>query len=594
MIEVISIGGIRNQKKSTLKLGMHNLIVGPNGSGKTAHVAGLQWLLNGCLPGHGPSEAFLNACGDEMMASAIINGRTIERRLTKGKTLSETVTLDGAPVKTGRGGAEGIIQAAFGPKPLLMDLIAFQRMTSSEQRREILSMVCTPQELAGLTDKEAKARDAKNDGQRRAREAAATLATLTKSLADQKDRPVGDVEVIRAALAEANKDIQGVQANIERGKANERARTAYHDAKANLAGIKEELAILETSLTEAREAFAKAAEDLKAHEAKKPVAPPGPKIQLPASAVVELTEILEAFKEMTNGKADVLAPVAPELKAIYARLRALVPNRAAHDAYVKLLEPWEGALAILVDAKEVAQSALSAIVQDHNSAKAAAGEAEKHLAAGAGIGPGLDPEDEATLAGLQKRRDDLAAKVQALDKIGALTAEIEKARLAVEKAEKNAEGLNKALAAVLEAQADVVEEAAHEVAERSALVLPDGHALIEDDGKDVRIRWGRGDGRRIPWETLSGGEKAMFDCALGHALLPEALVIIEGAEVDNANMGDLLLKLGDVPFEVCILTCHPPMARAITGEEVIMYPVEASEWTVHALAPAVAGVASEA
>lgn len=593
MIESITIDGIRNQKESTLKLGMHTLIVGPNGSGKTAHVAGLQWLLNGCLPGHGPSEAFLNACGESMMARATINGRTLERRLTKGKTLSETIVLDGASIKVARGGAEGVIQAAFGHKPLLMDMIAFQRMTSSEQRREILSMVCTPQELAALTDREAKARDAKNDGQRKAREAAATLATLTKSLSDQADRPVGDVETIRATLADVEKDIKAVMANVERGKANERARIAYQNAKENATRLREKLAVLDAELTKAREAFAKAADEEKAHAALKPVAPPGPKIPLPGAAVVELTEIIEAFKAMTNGKADILAPVANELKAIYARLRALVPNRAAHDTYMAAVAPWSETMTTLTEAKEAAQSALSAIVQEQNAVKAATTEAEKHLAAGAGIGPGLDPEDEAILAGLQKRRDDLAAKVQALDKVGALTAEIEKARLAVEKAERESEKLSKDLAGVLEAQADIVREARDAISERSERVLPHGIALIEDDGKEVRIFWEHADFGKVPWETLSGGEKAIFDCALGHALLPNAVVVIEAAEVDNANMGDLLLKLGDVDFQVCILTCHPPMAQAITGEEVIMYPVEACEWTVHALAPAVAGVASE-
>jgi len=546
-ITKIELNGFRVEKSITA-LSDRTVFIGPNGSGKTAHVAGLHYLLTGAIPGYGPSDAVLNMAGDEMTVTAEVRGRQVSRSLKRGKTLSETMTLDGQPLKTGRGGAAGVIQAAFGPKPLLMDMLSFERMTSSEQRREILSLVSTPTEMAALAQREKTARDEKNEGDRLKREAQATLATLQASLSEITDRPVGSIEQIKAEVKTIEADIKEVQKRVAEGKANDKARETAAASHEGLDKLKEGIAKAKQMIADADESkLAMIADKAKLNP---PDRPPEVLYELPQQAIEDLREVVKMLKPVGH-----LESVGPAI----AKIVGMVPNRKAWLAWQEGVKAHQAAMAKMdegiaqVNAQADDLRRRLSIAENQLKTREDAIERENN------IGPGLNPEDEATLTGLNERRDALLEKRQTLEKIEALTQECDKARLVVEKREGESEARSKSLAAVLEAQADIVMEARERVHKLSAAILPDGYADLDDDGKDISIFWRREeDGRKVPWGGLSGGEKAIFDTALGHALAPDAMVVVEGAECDDLRLQGLLEQLQDCEFQVVVLTCHAP------------------------------------
>ena len=93
---------------------------------------------------------------------------------------------------------------------------------------------------------------------------------------------------------------------------------------------------------------------------------------------------------------------------------------------------------------------------------------------------------------------------------------------------------------------------AESLAEKMGEVLPYGKAAFRIDDDGVFIGWDK-----TPYDGLSGGEKAMFDTALCHALKAN-IIVIEAAEVDQNSLKDLLEKLKDHESQIIINTCHPP------------------------------------
>lgn len=86
-------------------------------------------------------------------------------------------------------------------------------------------------------------------------------------------------------------------------------------------------------------------------------------------------------------------------------------------------------------------------------------------------------------------------------------------------------------------------------------VLPDGEAVFNvDDG--VFIGWKK-EGKTIPYEGLSGGQKSAFDAALAYALKANILAI-EAAEIDSENITTLLNKIAGHDTQVLVMTCHNP------------------------------------
>ena len=79
--------------------------------------------------------------------------------------------------------------------------------------------------------------------------------------------------------------------------------------------------------------------------------------------------------------------------------------------------------------------------------------------------------------------------------------------------------------------------------------------ITEDGG--VNIGWIRPDGKKVAYEGLSGGEKALFDPALAYSLKANVL-LQESAELDEKRLVESLAKFNGAKIQVIVSTCHAP------------------------------------
>jgi hypothetical protein len=200
--------------------------------------------------------------------------------------------------------------------------------------------------------------------------------------------------------------------------------------------------------------------------------------------------------------------------------------------------------------------------------------AEKRLAS---VGPGVDPHDVAARAGLEQRQSEIAAKLAPLRRIDAIEREIKSAEIAAERETDAEEDRKATLTAAIERQKAVVEGAVEDLALRSREILPEGQLGLNDDGRNISIYWQRGT-VQVQRCALSGGEQALFDCAVGHSLATGALVAVEAAEADDDRVGAMLAHFPTAISQVAVLTCHPPVVGQ--GDvKVRVYEVP-QEWNV--------------
>ena len=65
-------------------------------------------------------------------------------------------------------------------------------------------------------------------------------------------------------------------------------------------------------------------------------------------------------------------------------------------------------------------------------------------------------------------------------------------------------------------------------------------------------------GTNVLRTSLSGSEQARFDVALGHALAPEAAVLLEAAELDHDNLMSFMKQTADEKFQIICATWYEP------------------------------------
>jgi hypothetical protein len=165
------------------------------------------------------------------------------------------------------------------------------------------------------------------------------------------------------------------------------------------------------------------------------------------------------------------------------------------------------------------------------------------------------------IEGLRAKKAELLEKQQVFLKVQGLDEELEKARVEIIDKQTTVEKLKEKLSDLKTQKANALEATFQALADKIGEVLPDGDAAfyIDEDGK-LLIGWKRGE-LYIPYDGLSGAEKAVFDSALSHALLGEAenkILVIEAAELDKKRLSVELKKLNELDSQVIILTCHEP------------------------------------
>ena len=554
MIEKVVLENVRGIN-TEVELGDKTLIVGPNGSGKSAIVAGMNFAVLGYLPGAKVSETFANASGDTMAASVSIDGHSIKRTLTAGKTMRERISVDGG-TEADRKAAAPMLELIAGKGPVLMDMPAFWAMTGTEKRRTLLAMVCDGDKLDGLVNDEKDAREKKNELGKSRRTAEATVKQLMESMSEI-EKPTGNVESLKVQLTEAEKDLSDCMDQIRTGEANERAKAQVDGQVAGIAELKKRIAAGKAKEKKQSAKVNKLIEERDSMvEPEKPVA--STEISEHAKEVIEsaTSEIYDWSEEGgMNGHTVEAEPLFEALK----KLDALVagPDERVEEEHMKWVEDVGDASAYITQEDGNLQE-ITKLLTTLNAQLSAAKKAEKQIDK---IGDGVDEKIASAKEGLEKRVREIKEKLNPLERLGTLKAEVEKANIIADEAIQKEDEAGKTLQICIDAQQAVVQAASEQLSELSKEVLREGHLILEDDGKnDVAIYWEREGGLKVRRHTLSGGEVAIFDAAVGHAMAPGASIVIEAAEVDDKHLCNAMGKFVNnkkLP-QLIILTCHDP------------------------------------
>ena len=537
-----------------LELSQRTLIVGPNGAGKSAYIAGANFAIQGVLPGYKTNENIKNASGDEMAATVVINDHTIGRKLVQGKTLSESVNINGNWAK-GKGGNDRI-RDILGVKPVLLNMPRFFACTDTEKRRMVLGMYCEQDRLEELMKEEEKRRKAKNSAVDTRKACDKAVDELIQQMAEM-EKPTGNLAHLKKEKLEKDGELDEVKLMISTGTANDEARKTIEEAIANIPKLEKDIEKAKSDMLAMEGAAEELAGSIEDHNSKRPTADDvSVKVVLPEAALLDLQDILDRIdRVIETGLNDMQYKL---LKEARDELFEYFPDEDAVALYDQESKTW----ALRKDELNAKAAEIKAAVAGHVGAvdrltgelKAAKQNEGKHK----NIGPGLDRNNVATRAGIETRIAELNAKIAPLEKIATLEQAAEKARIKANEALDAEEAAKVALQEAEEEQRTVVEEASDMLAVRSKELLPSGNLRIEPTEKGIDIFWAMDKERKISRTTLSGFEQAVFDAALGHALAPEAVIMIEAAEIDASNLWKFMQHTNESDFQIILASWYLP------------------------------------
>ena len=552
-----------------VSLGEKTLCVGPNGSGKTSIAAAINIAHLGYIPGSKVSETILNASGNPMRCRVDHDGgKNVAREFEQGKTLQERVSVNGQPWQK-RNAADGMITLAFGTAPQVVDMPAFHAAPAAEKRRQLLRL--TPDVGADVVEQlmadEKKARDTLNAKRAMRQAAEKHLAGLTAELGEI-EFPAGDFARLQAERLEAVEHEKEYAHKVAEANANDRARVNLQDLVASLPSLQAERDELEAQLKEANTSVADIEQKQAAHALTAPVMPAGG----------ERAQAFEAVEQSLLLLLDLITDDAENIiiESALQEIIACGPDRADMQKYNQAFSTYQ-TIENELQRRLEDQSALALRVErkmDNIASRLTTAQAAQNKLAS--IGPTLTANDEAALAGARARVDELDAKLEPLRERKVRHEQSERARLEVAAAGKAEDQAKADLEDASTAQLVVLREVTDKLAIRSKVVLPFGNLRLEDAGSQgLTIYWAKDAETKVPRETLSGGEKAMFDCAVGYAIAPQAIIVIEGAEMDDQWLLTTMEKLTALPAQVLLMTCHGPTGSIPDGWTTVDMEVKA-------------------
>jgi len=550
MIESVEIENIRGISK-VVEFKNRTLVTGPNGSGKSTIPVAIDFALLGLVPGYKKNETFANASSDFMRAVVNIKGHSIERILTKGKTLSERIAIDNGTAADPKA-AVPMLELILGQEPPVLNMPAFWNSTSTEKRRLLLKLVADSETQKKLEQDENKARGIKNDITRTRQVAEKTVENLTKRLAGL-EKPAGNLAHMKNDIVELTNQIRETEKKVADGEAVEKTLAILISQKVAIKDLKESIKINKKLLKKSDVELKRIESEIES-KGKEPVFELSGKKELSDNANEIVGVVVSELNDINSADDSTLCIVHESISSLKPLLHdADEGNRS------KLRMKW------IDESRHLCQSKHGALVQVSKYTKlTATSQAELKVAQQAEkkiekLGDNVDPKDRAALDGMNSRRSELESKIDPLQQIDTIGREIEQARLEAEKALVDEDNAKKALEVAVREQQAVVECAADELAERSKTILPYGNLRLFDDGKDISVYWAKTKDLKVQRNTLSGGEQALFDCALGHALAASALIVIEGAEIDDNKIVELMNHIPEQgEFQVMIVTCHEP------------------------------------
>lgn len=222
-------------------LGQRTIVIGPNGSGKTARTQALTLALLGKVPGvaaRNPDVLATFGIDNDLSVSVVIGGKVFTRRFTANSSgaVSQTYRVGNRTAKAPD--FEAALRQAGAPR--LLDLGAFMSLSDAKKAEEVMTLFPPKGDLAALDDAVAELREKVNALARderdlrsvaeatRQRKAAIQLPSGT--LAEVRDR----IATREAELKQANDDRARViqEAAVQQAKEEAEARAAREKAQA--------------------------------------------------------------------------------------------------------------------------------------------------------------------------------------------------------------------------------------------------------------------------------------------------------------------------------------------------------------------------
>ena len=602
MITMLKADGFKNLCEREVQIAQRTLLVGRNGSGKTALASIPTVACTGALPGGKQKDMAANLSKPVASVSfSTDDGHAIIRTFAPNGKTKEAIEIDG--VKMSGQAADGALALLFKNNPPTFDVSAFFALGPSEMRRNLIERVCGSKAAQMLATEE-KARDAKKRSAANRLAAQKALNQLAGSLAW---RPVGDVTALQSESQAVTAELAAARGIVTEADRKAGVRTAAARLQGKEDVLREELHALtadgEASATllleaqkDVQEAEATPATELdgelqlsmerareRVHEMERQTASglarmvaegiegaPGIMTTLAGAvvAVEKLSPFAERYQEVDELRLSIrsiLPPGVVDLPTADQWQRTVAGAAATLHAledqaeqvtleHARLRDEHIVALSAVMSA---AQSALDTIEKKTAAVSVKLGTIEEARQA-QGAADDTDAENNAriTLTTAEDRLADIQRRINDLAKWTAIEGEIAKARQAFEDATAKAGTDDKTLDAAIAEIEKTINIAAVNIKVSSIDVLPRGCVEVESADGDIAFAY-RTEGRRVRREGLSGGEKVLFDAAVGHALAPSALVLVEGAEVDDGNLVAAMASLQACDFQVMICTCHP-------------------------------------
>ena len=544
----VMMTGMKNAAAGTqVVLGRLTALMGPNGSGKSAVFQAIQLVLLGYVPGLAKKGASIMdmAQGDTLDLAVEVqtaSGATVQVRRTwvrdaKG-SVKETVLVNG--VKAAGSAADGMIQLALGGAPALFDGPAFWAMSPDAMKKWLLARSADPASVERILADEVKAKEGVNLARAAVKQAQASLAPLQAKVAAI---PHGqDLTALKASIQAKRDALASLKTEHQQGLENDAARAEVAKLAGQVDGIQEELDRCRASVKDHR----KLVEQLAATMAQ--IQEGGSKlnlVQVPQEAAAIVTNVLGVLDRVLKdlGGLTIGATIVKDVRACHDALTHLVPSQAQMAAAAQLRDKMAADYRTARGEHQQAQRELDTYVKRQGQLEAQLAAAKKARGRADKIGPGADPEVGKTI---QAQEDELAKLEATLGDAGAhdgLRQALEGQRLATDKATQAEADAKAKHQAEKDALDKLVVTSCGSLAEAASEILPSGVVVVDFD--TMTISWAR-DGRpTVARAALSGGERAVFDAALGRAIVGKAgVILVEGAECDGATFTDLLNYIG--------------------------------------------------
>ena len=175
----------------------------------------------------------------------------------------------------------------------------------------------------------------------------------------------------------------------------------------------------------------------------------------------------------------------------------------------------------------------------------------------------MNQEDcTAHITGLNQKLRDLRTKQAKFLAAQSIDTQIAKSQTETNQSKTTLESVKSELAELKAKKSDSLKFTIISMEEKITEMLPGGRAVVKIEDGAMSIGWHlMPDDRLVEYESLSGGQKKMFEQALTRAMLKKGgLLIYEAAEVDPVNLKLLMMAVKTKPYQIIINSWKKPQA----------------------------------